>query len=105
MKGVGPHYQQPPPCSLHGPRPGRTQEMAAQAGDPIDRAMFAQARDSDGMLAIMQRDLMSHPTPLLLLLQPLLLRHTEKPPVRPARIAIPGQGHDSCFLCLSMLSF
>ena len=29
---MGPHYQQPPPCSLHGPRPGHTQEMAIQAG-------------------------------------------------------------------------
>ena len=75
------------------------------SGDPIGRAMFARARGSDGMLAIMQRDLMSDPTPLLLLLLPLLQSHIVKPPVRPARRARPSQGHESCFLCLSMLSF
>ena len=78
---------------------------SSDAGDPSGRAMFAHARGSDGMLTIMQRDLMSDPTPLLLLLLPLLLRHTEKPPVRPARRARPSQGHASCFLCLSMMSF
>ena len=78
---------------------------SSDAGDPIGRAMFARARGSDGMLTIMHADLMSDPTPLLLLLLPLLLRHTEKPPVRPARRARPSQGHASCFLCLSILSF
>ena len=76
------------------PHPRRNKPSAdiGLAGDPIDRAMFARARGSDDMLAIMQRDLMSHPTPLLLLLILLLPRHIGKLPVRPARLARPGKG-------------